>query len=49
MSEMTEREEHHGDERPVGEGWTRISTKHGYSVWERTRRVRAASDWRLPI
>jgi hypothetical protein len=49
MSGMTEREEHHGDERPVGDGWVRESSSYGYTVWKRTRLVKAASDWRLPI
>jgi hypothetical protein len=51
MSGMTEREEHRDDECPVGTGWVR--TKYDpvlkIAVWERTRLVKAASDWRLPV
>jgi hypothetical protein len=44
MVEMTEREVHRHGDRPVGNGWVRVSSDPcGYSVWERTRAVRAAS------
>jgi hypothetical protein len=51
MSEMTEREEHRDDERPEGDGWFRTSYDPvlKIAVWERTRLVKAASDWRLPV
>lgn len=44
MMEVSEKEIHHGDALPVGEGWVRIEhlPVNRYSVWERKRWIEAA-------
>lgn len=48
ITPITEREIHDEryEQRPVGEGWIKISVDpHGYATWERTRFIKAAREW----